>query len=78
MNRIEDEWLHLKRHELGSQWFEHEYDLAITLIDVIEQRGQRRGYAVERFIFNQLALINLLFTLPDFPAQSPKSARNSG
>ncbi|MCL6435324.1 MAG: transposase [Leptolyngbyaceae cyanobacterium HOT.MB2.61] len=52
MNRIEDEWLHLKRHELGSQLFEQEYDLAITLINLIEQRGQRRGYAVERFIFN--------------------------
>jgi len=32
MNRIEDEWLHLKRHELCSQLFEHEYDLALTLI----------------------------------------------
>jgi putative transposase len=52
MNRIEDEWLHLKRHELCSQLFEHEYDLAMTLMDVIEQRGQRRGYPVERFIFN--------------------------
>jgi len=52
MNRIEDEWLQLKRHELCSQLFEHEYDLAITLMDVIEQRGQRRGYPVERFIFN--------------------------
>jgi len=28
MNRIEDEWLHIKRHELCSQLFEHEYDLA--------------------------------------------------
>ena len=52
MNRIEDEWLHLKRHELCSQLFEHESDLAITLMHVIEQRGQRREYLVERFIFN--------------------------
>lgn len=52
MNRIEDEWLHLKRHELCSQLFEHEYDLAITLMDAIKQRGQRRAYTVERFIFN--------------------------
>ena len=35
MNRIEDEWLHLKRHELCSQLFEHEYDLAIALMDTI-------------------------------------------
>lgn len=52
MNRIEDEWLHLKRHELSSEVFEHEYDLAITLIEVIESRGNRREYPVERFIFN--------------------------
>jgi putative transposase len=52
MNRIEDEWLHLKRHELCSQLFEHEYDLALTLMDVIEPRGRRDGYPVERFIFN--------------------------
>lgn len=52
MNRIEDEWLHLKRHELCSQLFEHEYDLAIALMDTIERRGQRRAYTVERFIFN--------------------------
>src|SRR6476619_1720841 len=44
MNRIEDEWLHLKRHELCSQLFEHEYDLALTLIELIEQRGQRHNY----------------------------------
>ena len=52
MNRIEDEWLHLKRHELCSVLFEHEYDLATALITLIEQRGQRRNYRVERFIFN--------------------------
>lgn len=28
MNRIEDEWLHLKRDELASRVFEDEYDLA--------------------------------------------------
>jgi putative transposase len=49
MNRIEDEWLHLRRYELCSQLFEHEYDLALTLIDVIKQRGQRCTYTVERF-----------------------------
>lgn len=29
MNRIEDEWLHLKRDELSARVFEDEYDLAI-------------------------------------------------
>ncbi|MFN6537887.1 MAG: transposase [Nostoc sp. EkiNYC01] len=27
MNRIEDEWLQLKRHELSSQIFDDEYEL---------------------------------------------------
>ncbi len=52
MNRIEDEWLHLKRHELSSEVFEHEYDLAVALMEAIQNRGKRRGYAVERFLFN--------------------------
>ena len=52
MNRIEEEWLHLKRHELSAQLFEDEYDLAITLIETIEERGQQHGYLVERFRFN--------------------------
>ena len=52
MNRIEEEWLHLKRHELSAQLFEDEYDLAIALMEAIDERGQRRGYPVERFRFN--------------------------
>lgn len=52
MNRIEEEWLHLKRHELSAQLFDDEYDLAIALIEAIDSRAQRRGYDVERFIFS--------------------------
>lgn len=52
MNRIEEEWLHLKRHELRAQLFEDEYDLVLALIEAIYDRGQRRGYPVERFRFN--------------------------
>jgi len=52
MNRIEDEWLHLKRDELSSRVFEDEYDLAMALITSIEARAQRGGYLVERFKFN--------------------------
>ena len=51
-NRIEEEWLHLKRHELSAQLFDDEYDLAIALIEVIDERGQRRGCPVERFRSN--------------------------
>lgn len=52
MNRIEDEWLHLKRDELSAQVFEDEYDVAMAVISGIEVRGAKGGYAVERFMFN--------------------------
>ncbi|MBD2088263.1 transposase [Microcoleus sp. FACHB-1515] len=51
MNRIEDEWLHFKREHLASRLFEDEYDLALALIDAIEQRGYQGSYSVERFKF---------------------------
>ena len=40
MNRIEQQWLHLKRDELASRVFEDEYDLALAIIAGIERRGQ--------------------------------------
>ena len=52
MNRIEDEWLHLKRDELASRVFEDEVDLAHAIMTGIETRGQRGEYIVERFMFN--------------------------
>lgn len=52
MNRIEDEWLHLKRDELASRVFEDEVDLAKAIMTGIETRGQRGKYIVERFMFN--------------------------
>lgn len=52
MNRIEDEWLHLKRDELASRVFEDEYDLALAIIDGIENRATQGQYQVERFTFN--------------------------
>lgn len=54
MNRIEDEWLHLKRDELASRVFDDEYDLAMALIAGVEARAQRGGYVVKRFIFNHV------------------------
>ncbi|WP_255515640.1 hypothetical protein [aff. Roholtiella sp. LEGE 12411] len=36
MNRIEDEWLHLKPDKLASRVFEDEYIMAIAIIDSIE------------------------------------------
>ena len=52
MNRIEEQWLHLKRQELGGYVFEDEYDLALSIIEGIENRGQQGNYAVERLMFN--------------------------
>lgn len=52
MNRIEDEWLHLKRDELASRVFDDEVDLADAIMEGIENRGRNSGYPVERFKFN--------------------------
>lgn len=49
MNRIEDEWLHLKRDELNSQVFADEYDLAIAITDGLETRAMRGQYAALAF-----------------------------
>lgn len=51
MNRIEDEWLHLKRDELASRVFDDEVDLADAIIEGIENRGKKGQYPVERFKF---------------------------
>ncbi|MEJ6487475.1 transposase [Nostoc punctiforme UO1] len=52
MNRIEDEWLHLKRDELAGRVFEDEYELAIAIMDGINHRAKQGQYQVERFTFN--------------------------
>lgn len=54
MNRIEDEWLHLKRDELSARVFDDEYDLALAVIAGVEARGQSGEYAVQRFMFNHV------------------------
>lgn len=52
MNRIEDEWLQLKRTELAGRVFEDEVDLAAAIMQGIENRGKNGNYPVERFRFN--------------------------
>ncbi|WP_228042823.1 transposase [Desmonostoc muscorum] len=52
MNRIEDEWLHLKRDQQDGRVFEDEYELAIALIEDINHRAKQGQYQVERFMFN--------------------------
>lgn len=52
MNRMEDQWLHLKRDELKGRVFEDEYELVEGIIEGMNNRGQESGFEVERFIFN--------------------------
>ena len=52
MNRIEDQWLHLKRQELAARVFDDEYDLTLAIIQGLENRGQQNNFAVERLMFN--------------------------
>jgi len=52
MNRIEDEWLHLKRNELACRVFDDEYDLAMAIMAGVESRANNASYPVERFMFN--------------------------
>lgn len=52
MNRIEEEWHQLKTHEIAGQMFDNSYDLAMTVIDGMENRSIKGGYTLERFIFN--------------------------
>ena len=52
MNRIEDQWLHLKRQELAGRVFDDEYDLVLAIIQGIQNRGQKGNFSVERLMFN--------------------------
>lgn len=51
MNLIETEWRQLKVHEISGQMFDNEYDLAMAVIEGMENRSQQGGYKLERFKF---------------------------
>lgn len=52
MNPIELEWKHLKKDELAGKMFEDELDLAYTVIDGIQTRGERNNHYTQRIKFN--------------------------
>jgi putative transposase len=52
MNPIELEWQHLKKDELAGKMFEDELDLAYTVIDGIQTRGERNSISTQRVKFN--------------------------
>lgn len=53
MNRIEDEWLHLKRESLASRLFEDEYDLAVALIEAIRFAAYGRAAPQQRQLLSR-------------------------
>ena len=52
MNRMEDQWLHLKRNKLQGRVFEDEYELVLGIIEDMNHRGKQNNYEVECFTFN--------------------------
>ena len=52
MNRIEEQWLHLKRDELQGRVYEDEYDLVMGIIEGMNHRAEQNNYTVERLMFN--------------------------
>ena len=52
MNHIESEWHQLKIHELAGQMFEDEYDLALAVIDGVENRAEITRSTTARFKFS--------------------------
>ncbi|ACK71113.1 putative transposase [Gloeothece citriformis PCC 7424] len=51
MNKIENEWLRLKTDEIAGEMFEDEYDLAMAVIEAVENRAAEKGYATNRYRF---------------------------
>lgn len=47
MNRIELEWLHLKRDELAGRMFSEISELACHVVDGIEERATRNGLTAQ-------------------------------
>ncbi len=52
MNPIEGQWHQLKTHELVGRMFEDEYDLAMAVMNGMEDRSRSGEYSLERFKFN--------------------------
>lgn len=52
MNPIEGQWHQLKTHELAGRMFEDEYDLAVAVMNGMEDRSRSGEYSLERFKFN--------------------------
>jgi putative transposase len=51
MNQIESEWLRIKTDEIAGNMFEDEYDLAMAVIQGVENRAVEKGYKTNRYRF---------------------------
>ncbi len=51
MNQIETQWHQLKTHELAGRIFDNEYDLAVAIMQGMENRSQQGNYRLERLMF---------------------------
>jgi putative transposase len=52
LRRLERFAFALKRQELAGRVFDDEYDLALAIIEGLENRGQQNNFSVERLMFN--------------------------
>lgn len=52
MNPIELEWQHLKKNEISGQMFDDELDLAYSVMNGVQVRGERGNYNTHRIRFN--------------------------
>jgi putative transposase len=52
MNPIKSQWRQLNAHEIAGRMFDCEYDLAMTVIEGMDSRGQAGDYTLERFRVN--------------------------
>jgi putative transposase len=52
------EWQHLKKNKLAGKIFDDELDLAHTLIDGVQTRGERGNYSTQRINLTPTPVVN--------------------
>lgn len=52
LNLIEGEWHQLKTHELAGRMFDYEDELMEAIVDGINDRAERGGYAAQHLVIN--------------------------
>lgn len=52
LNRIEDEWGHIRKEDRGGRVYDYEDDLTTGVELAFKQRYQQRGIALDKYVFN--------------------------